>query len=212
MTRRGMARHLGSCPAREERIATAAARTSQRKGTAFHLQVQDAGSGRYWLHLEMVASAPLTALDRYLRAIWLECCDHLSSFSVGSAWSGREVGMTRKAGQVFRSGVELTHVYDFGTSSVTLIKPIAERHGVALTQHPLALLARNDPPAYSCMECEKPAKWLCLECVYETGGEGTLCEEHAAGHPHDDYGEPVLIVNSPRVGRCGYVGPAEPPY
>jgi hypothetical protein len=31
-------------------------------------------------------------------------------------------------------------------------------------------------------------------------------------HPHESYGEPTLLVNSPRVGLCGYEGPAEPPY
>ena len=41
---------------------------------------------------------------------------------------------------------------------------------------------------------------------------GTLCDEHAKSHPHDEYGEPVALVNSPRMGLCGYDGPAEPPY
>lgn len=30
--------------------------------------------------------------------------------------------------------------------------------------------------------------------------------------PHDDYGEPIELVNSPRLGMCGYTGPADPPY
>ena len=41
---------------------------------------------------------------------------------------------------------------------------------------------------------------------------GMLCQLHAGTHPHDDYGNPVSIVNSPRMGMCGYDGPAEPPY
>ena len=27
-------------------------------------------------------------------------------------------------------------------------------------------------------------------------------------HPHDQYGEPIPLVNSPRLGMCGYDGPA----
>lgn len=211
MTRGGMARHLQSCPKRQSRIESAV-RSSRPSRTLFHLQVQDAHSGHYWLHLEMAGSAPLQALDQYLRAIWLECCGHLSNFSIGSGWNGRDVPMTKKAGQVFRPGVELTHVYDFGTSSWTLVKVVAEREGSAMTARPLMLMARNESPASTCMACEHNAEWLCLECVYEGLGEGILCAEHAQAHPHDDYGEPVPLVNSPRLGMCGYVGPAEPPY
>ena len=54
--------------------------------------------------------------------------------------------------------------------------------------------------------------WLCFECMYELDEPGTLCDRHAEEHPHQDYGEPVPLVNSPRVGMCGYSGPAEPPY
>ncbi len=36
----------------------------------------------YWLDLEVPADLALTALDGFLRAIWLECCGHLSHFSV----------------------------------------------------------------------------------------------------------------------------------
>jgi hypothetical protein len=214
LTRGGMARHLQTCPARQDQIQAAnqIPRPSRPSGTFFHLQIQDAYSGRYWLHLEMAGSAPLGVLDQYLRAIWLECCGHLSSFSVGGAWSGREVSPTKKAGQVFRPGVELTHVYDFGTSSEATIKVVAERQGRALTKHPIALMARNEAPAFACMECEEEARWLCMECIYEEDWEGALCERHAQAHPHEDYGGPMPIVNSPRVGMCGYEGPAEPPY
>lgn len=38
-----------------------------------------------------------------------------------------------------------------------------------------------------------------------------LCQQHAETHPHDD-GDPLSIVNWPRMGMCGYDGPAEPPY
>jgi hypothetical protein len=36
----------------------------------------------YWLHIEMPARAKLADLDSFLRGIWLECCGHLSEFTV----------------------------------------------------------------------------------------------------------------------------------
>src|SRR5680860_680290 len=82
LTRGGMARHLDSCDRRTEAVA-AADRKSGENWPLFHLQVQDAWDGDFWLHLEMNGSATLKQLDDYLRAIWLECCDHMSQFSVG---------------------------------------------------------------------------------------------------------------------------------
>lgn len=207
MTRGGMARHLRACPEREAAIE-AANQTSRKKQAIYHLQVQDAWAGFFWLHLEMKGDAPLAALDSYLRAIWLECCGHLSQFYIGD-WSN-EIPMNRPVRQVFEEGMELTHVYDFGTSSESLVKVADVRQGKPLTEHPIYLMARNHAPEITCMECDNPAEWLCGECVYEQES-GALCEEHAKKHPHD-YEYMLPVVNSPRMGMCGYAGPAEPPY
>lgn len=147
-----------------------------------------------------------------MRAIWLECCGHLSEFSRGG-WGSEKISKTRSVGQVFgKLGVELTHIYDFGTESVTLIKAVGSRTGKPTTRHPIALMARNMPPEYQCIECKQPASSLCLECLIEENVWGTLCDAHARTHPHENYDRPMPLVNSPRLGMCGYTGPAEPPY
>jgi hypothetical protein len=210
MTKGGLSKHLATCPQRQEAI-DAANKKPGKKQQLFHVQVQDAYSPDFWLHLEINGSAILKDLDYYLRAIWLECCGHLSQFSVGG-WSGEEISMNRRIAPLFKSGIELTHIYDFGTSSETLVKTISKRKGTPLTDHPIFLMARNNMPEAVCMECDKPAAWLCMECIYEFDEPGTLCDEHAENHPHDDYGPPMPLCNSPRVGMCGYDGPAKPPY
>lgn len=208
--RAGMSRHLAGC---EKRLATVAAADAGpgKPVPVIHLQVQAAYDDAYWLHLEMDGSAPLWKLDTYLRAIWLECCDHLSEFSEGPR-AGRPVGMERKAAQVFVPGTALTHIYDFGTSSMTRVRVVALREGRPTTRHAIALMARNAPPVQPCQECGAPATYMCEECGYEHDLPGGLCEAHAKSHPHDEYGGPVQIVNSPRMGMCGYSGPADPPY
>lgn len=208
-TRGGMIRHLDACP---QRLAIITERDGQRgkKEPLYHLSVRDAWRSDFWLNLEVNGSTTLQQVDRYLRAIWLECCGHLSQFSV-ERW-GNEISMRRQVGKVFTPGVELNHVYDFGTSSETLVKAVSVREGRATTSHPVALMARNNMPEASCIQCGRPASKFCLECLYEEDEPGLLCDEHARSHPHDDYGEPMPLVNSPRLGMCGYDGPAEPPY
>lgn len=206
----GITKHLSKCPQRQEAIAKA----ETQKGNPeqlYHLRIQDAYRSAFWLDLEMRGSKRLQVLDDYLRAIWLECCGHMSQFSAGGGFE-RAVGMQRKISDVFQPGVELTHIYDFGTSSETVIKCVEVREGKPLTSKAIALMARNLMPEYLCVECGKPATHLCMECLIEEQTEGTLCDKHTKQHPHEDYGDPIPLVNSPRLGMCGYDGPAEPPY
>jgi len=204
------AKHLAACAGRQEVITKINNRNGETE-TLYHLRVQSIDSDQFWLDLEMRGSATLKDLDSYLRAIWLECCGHLSKFSIGG-WRGNDIPKSRHADEIFESGVKLTHIYDFGTSSETLIKMVGTREGKPTTSRPIVLMMRNLMPQCECVECKKPAVWLCMECFIEENVWGVLCDEHAETHPHDNYGEPVKLVNSPRLGLCGYTGPAEPPY
>ncbi len=204
----GMIRHLRACPERENAIAAAEEKDIEPE-SVYHLRAEDAWSSAFWLNLEMRGPAPLEALDRYLRAIWLECCGHLSRFG---EWGIDEIPKSARAEQVFSPDTELMHIYDFGTSSHTQIRVMGEREGAPLSEHSIELMARNEQPEVTCMECDRQAAWLCMECMIEEDARGTLCDEHADTHPHDAYGPPMPLVNSPRTGMCGYTGPAEPPY
>jgi hypothetical protein len=72
--------------------------------------------------------------------------------------------------------------------------------------------ARNEMPQLPCMKCGEPAAYFCSECLIERDETGMLCARHVKGHPCDNYGEPIPLINSPRLGMCGYTGPANPPY
>jgi len=210
LTAGGMSRHLPACRERQEVIE----RANQRPGDIeelYHLQIEDTASGDFWLHVEMRGSATMEDLDDYLRAIWLECCGHLSQFFEGDFWKNK-IDMSAKLNQIMKPGDRFFHIYDFGTESRTFVTAVDVREDKPLTKHPIVLMARNDPPEFECAECGEPARWLCVECIYEEGAAGTLCDECVEGHPHEDYDEPFPIVNSPRLGMCGYTGPADPPY
>ena len=199
----GMSRHLAACQERAKAIAAA----DQGQGpnqSIYRLAVKDDWNSDYWLYLEMNGKARLEDLDDYLRAIWLECCGHMSHFEPGtSPWSGKKLSMGATAARVFEPGAEFTHLYDYGTTSYTRVRVLDKRLGKPLTPYPIALLARNDPPALTCQECDEPATWYCGECRIEEDKEGLLCDAHAQGHPHDEYGGPAEVYNSPRMGRCG---------
>lgn len=217
----GMTRHLRSCAARAEAIAVADGGPG-RTEPIYHLQVLDAWAGYYWLHMEMRGTALLEDLDEYLRAIWLECCGHLSSFNLGGVsytqifddgmnW-GVQKAMDVPVGTLFDPGMETPYQYDFGTTSELVIKVLDVRQGKSLTPNPIMLMARNKLDPSVCVVCGAPATSICQTCLWENeGADCTYCDEHAEDHDCD---EPFVqgIYNSPRTGMCGYDGPAEPPY
>ncbi len=213
MTGGGLTRHLKTCKNRLNTIKEVNQR-AEAKISLYHLLAK---SGRHWLHLEMRGTATLEELDSYLRSIWLECCGHLSQFQIGpytfsdmpnDGW-GESESLDVEVSRLFRQKMSFEHEYDFGSTTESKIQVMDERRGVPTTPHPIALMARNDAPKFECLECGEDAVYFCQECVYS--GPSTLCEEHSEEH---ECGEEMLIelVNSPRIGECGYDGPAEPPY
>mgnify|MGYP003830122133 FL=1 len=209
MTSYGMSRHLSTCAKRNEAI-NIANQTSESAQYLYHLKIKDTYTGNYWLYLEMNDNANLFDLDDYLRAIWLECCGHLSEFTIYN--TRQKINMRTKAKNILEPGMTLLHIYDFGTSSKTLIEVVDERFGQPLTTHPIFLMARNEPPEILCQKCERPATVLIPEWMEIERDLFTLCEKHARKILGDSYSETLPIVNSPRTGMCGYTGPAEPPY
>ena len=53
-----------------------------KRSKIYGLKVWAAYNPAYWLFLEMDHSAKLEDLDHFLRETWLECCGHLSTFTI----------------------------------------------------------------------------------------------------------------------------------
>lgn len=165
------------------------------------------------MHIELPADATLTTLDNFLRDIWLECCGHLSAFRIGGetyesmvdrSWRMNNKPMRGvKLGTILQPGQPFTHEYDFGSTTELKLRMISEREAPAKGKN-VQVLARNLPPDIRCVTCGQPAAWVCTECAWGED-QGWYCnkclQEHECG---DEMALPV--VNSPRVGVCGYEG------
>ena len=80
-----------------------------------------------------------------------------------------------------------------------------EREG-CIGREPLRILSRNDPPAWACEVCDEPATQICGMCMYESYNP-FYCEDHAEDHDCEEEEMLLPVVNSPRMGMCGYTGP-----
>jgi hypothetical protein len=165
------------------------------------LRVQANGAPQFWLDVAVRPEAKLKDVDRLLRRTWLECCGHMSEF-YGRAH--RKVSMNAKAGEAFGTFAErLAYVYDFGSSTELVISVSDAAAGNF--KNAVQLVARNEPPIWLCDTCGEAATAVCPQCLYE--GKGFCCAAHVSTH---DCGDAMLlpVVNSPRMGVCGYTGEA----
>lgn len=187
-----MARHFGEClPAHDGKGKT---------GRLVQLRFEAPGDPRYWLYVESRAEATLQHVDALLRRVWLECCGHMSAFYVGQG----EVAQGSRVGTVFSSkDLKFRYEYDFGSTTLLGGQVVGMREGIS-SRSPVRLLARNDPPAWSCEECGASATTVCPFCLDEGGG--LFCEPHAEKHSHAKEEVYLPVVNSPRMGVCGYTG------
>ena len=164
----------------------------------FLLAIEGLHAKQYWLLVDMPKNKSLEMLDMFLRRIWLECCGHMSAFNAGRY---SEIGKTRKL-SAFSKGDKIIHEYDMGSTTESLISFAGET--LRPKQKDAArLLARNIEPIFECASCDKPAVFVCQECLYSSDSP-FYCKECAENHEHDEMFLP--ITNSPRNGECGYDG------
>ncbi len=107
----GMGRHLSAHLKKQEK-------ENPSKGKVYHLKIT--GGSVYFLHVLMHEKLRLSDLDDFLRAIWLECCGHLSMFKIKGkkySWSydAEEFGENKNkaVGKAFRKGWKLITNYEW---------------------------------------------------------------------------------------------------
>jgi len=202
-------KHLESCRERKKVPETLSKSRGLKKMKIFHLVVEGHDLPTYWIHLDAPVNATLKDLDDFLRDTWLECCGHLSAFTI----EGRRYEVAENEfmeveimdvvlGKVINPRMKFYHEYDFGTTTELKLRVVSEREG-EFKGKSIRLLARNNPPMITCGSCGKIATQVCGQCIWS--GEGWLCDECIREH---ECGEEMFlpVVNSPRVGMCGYTG------
>ncbi len=192
-----MAKHLQSCPERKKYTEK-----DKKVGTVylFHARCDP-----FWIYFEVNSNSTLKEMDSFLRDLWLECCGHMSLFTINEVnySSSPQKGdgdksMNIQLNKALLVGTPFIHEYDFGTTTTLGMRVVSERKG---NIKGINLIARNNFPDIKC-KCENLVKKICSVCAY---GEGLLCEKCAREH---GCGEEMLLpfVNSPRTGMCGYTG------
>lgn len=157
------------------------------------LKIEGAYDKNYWLYVDIPVDKTLNTLDKFLRKIWLECCGHMSEF--------QGAGKSTKVGNL-REGSQFLHLYDFGSTTETLITVMGTTWRPP-QKEAVRLLARNIPPQFPCRKCGAPAGFVDTERLW-SDEDPFYCEKCAGKYADEDMLLPV--TNSPRMGECGYTG------
>ena len=187
----GMARHLSDCAPKHDAAGS--------HEPVVQVQFEACGAPEYWLILEARARAQLNQVDALLRRTWLECCGHMSAFRLGR----QELSMRTPLMSLGGRGSGFQYEYDFGSTTALAGKISGTREG-SLGRRVVRLLARNAPLPFTCSSCAAPATIICPYCTHT--GACLFCSKHAGQHECDAEDAFLPVVNSPRVGVCGYTG------
>ncbi|MDL2313013.1 hypothetical protein LJC68_09080 [Bacteroidales bacterium OttesenSCG-928-B11] len=195
------------------------------------------GTTGYFLSLWVDGETAMEEIDIFLRKIWLDCCDHLSAFRNPAqlqrgGWNffeamelivqgktkeyeklmeegNGEIPMSRKVSKVFHKDLKLEYECDFG-STTALQLTVVEEFSIKADANTV-LLSRNEPLEILCGSCKKePATEMCIAHGWDESS--LFCPKCAKKHAKEcedfeDYAA-MPVVNSPRMGVCGYGGGA----
>ena len=164
----------------------------------------------YWMHVAVPEKSTLYELDDFLRKTWLECCGHMSGFTIAGVRCAShgmddfaEGSMESRLSRVLGVGDRFYYDYDYGSTTSLALKVVGRRN-LDKPRDGVVMLSRNLNPEFICEQCKsQPATQICTECVWNS--KGWLCSSCAAAH---ECGTEMFlpVVNSPRTGVCVYSG------
>jgi hypothetical protein len=203
---RAMGRHLAVCKAKRRQDNESAAKV-KKTYPIYHLRI--VSYKPFWLHVEVKASATLADLDDFLRRIWLECCGHLSEFQINGVryippniiddwWDRESKSMDIPLNAVFSLKDKFEYRYDFGSTTHIEGQVYGQRR--AVMKEKIRILSRNVSPRLDCSNCGTEATQIDLE-----GYDKFYCDAcmEELGYEYEMF---LPVVNSPRMGVCGYEG------
>ena len=194
-SKRTISNHLAKHLAENEKLAPA-----EVAQYYCHVKVE---ADEMFLHLLLKYGTKMKKVDKFLRGIWLECCGHMSEFYL----KGIKVKMSEEVQFVFEPRAKITHDYDFGTTTRVSITGL--KHYQLNPNEDIILLSRNEPIKLMCATCKTESDVnLCSTCNWEK--YSFFCKKCSKKHEKvcDDFADYscMPVVNSPRMGQCGYTG------
>lgn len=208
LTERTIKRHIKNCPNIKEIISDEII-ANKKTRNQFIISMKDKyNKNTYCIYLSIDENLQLQHLDKFIKDIWVECCDHLSSFYINEIRyddnSNELYQMNVKLKEVLSVGQKFEYEYDFGDTTYIILE-VVDKIEVSNNHSQIEILARNNEIHYTCSKCGEKAQYY----QYETNN--FLCGKCADKLDEDEFEEELEELcgdyfNSPRDCVCGYLG------
>lgn len=187
-----------------------------KEGKGTHYIIRVSNGGPFWMHIQVPSKYTLEHIDEFLRNKWLDCCGHLSCFTIceveyeriidPTLKSDRE-SMNQKISEILDDGMSFTHEYDYGTTTKLILKvKAANVPPISVSdKNKISVLSIHDPVRFICDTCGAVATKVCAYCGID-GEDSLLCTTCLKLHDctSEDKDAAMNLVQSPRVGMCAY--------
>lgn len=172
---------------------------------SYLLAILGHGTKSFWLLVLARPTIMLSDLDALIRDVWVECCGHLSQFTIhGEHFMNDaeecETGMDIPLGRILAPGMTFSYEYDFGSTTVLDIHVLSTLP-ISPPGRGAVVLARNRPPPVPCDECGNPADFRLFD---ENGIPSSHVCRRCLQPDRFSASSVMRISNSPRDGVCGY--------
>ncbi len=188
---RSAVKHLHTCLE-----GTVSENNTKEKVFLFKVSEKSPNEKLFWLYVEINGSAKLEELDSFLRETWLECCGHMSEFTINNEHYTSDEEMDKVIFRLFEVETQFGYAYDFGSTTKLEGKIVSVRPGIL--QQGIRLIARNNlSESILCIVCDKEPSVICSACCEIFCDKCKNKQENCEG---EEFMLPV--VNSPRMGVC----------
>lgn len=158
----------------------------------------------YWMYIIMHGNLKLSDLDKFLKKTWLECCGHLSKFSINNIdyENYENNNMNCKIKDILDEDLTFGYEYDFGSTTELFISVVKIFNS---KNNKIKIISRNSKPKYKCATCKKfNSEMICFEC------QKIFCKNCSLNKKHkcDPENSVFDLINSPRMADCFYMSGA----
>lgn len=148
----------------------------------------------YFIYARLGLNCKFKDLDKFLKEVWCECCEHMSEFNLFKNKVGLigEIKKTEKFSK-YKVGDRFEYEYDMGNATTVYLEILDILSGNEENKE-IEILKRNEQPKIICNNCDNESKY------YDKENDEFVCEKCAQVEEECRFN----VVNSPRTGVCGY--------
>ncbi|KAL0479621.1 hypothetical protein AKO1_007722 [Acrasis kona] len=160
--------------------------------------------GQYFCVVDISSQTQISRLDKYLRDLWCECCNHSSKFQSSNLGELENDAFGEKVMDdlVVKNKDSFVYTYDPDNTPTVVYGSVLNKRDGSMDEDEVLIITRNEPLDYTCCVCGKNAD--------KSSRSSALFYCNKCSALAVDGVEFSEVCNSPRMSKCVYAGDNTP--